>query len=602
MKSFTPRPLAAAVAVLGVFGLSLGALAQDFRHGEPAPSQRPAASYVPDLLKLARPTASELRELVERYVQDRDALLRFYSVPGSALQLTRLSAFQQAWLARLDAVPFESLGVEGRIDWLLLRQQLQQELALNARTTSRNTELAALLPFADAIAQLQEARRLLEPVKGSAVATSLGELTRDIAATRKALEADAAKKPGKILALRAATRLGDLSRTLKNWFDHYHTYDPQFGWWAREPHAAAAKALDSYAKFLREKIVGFKEGEDEPIVGDPIGAEGLKHDLAREMIPYTAEQLIAVGEKEFAWCETEWKRAARDMGLGDDWRAALERTKRDHVEPGAQPALIAEQAYEAIEFVTKRDLVTVPAHAIDTFRMTMMSPERQKVNPFFLGGETIQVSFPTDTMAHDAKLDSLRANNRHFCRATVHHELIPGHHLQMWYAARHNPHRALFATPFWTEGWALWWEFHLWDLGFPQTPENRAGMLFWRTHRAARIVFSLNFHLGKWTPQQCIDFLVERVGHDRHTATGEVRRSFNGDYSPLYQVGYMMGAIQLRALYAELVTSGKMKERDFHDRILEGGPMPIEMVRAHVMETKLPRDYRSSWKFVGEQP
>ena len=45
-----------------------------------------------------------------------------------------------------------------------------------------------------------------------------------------------------------------------------------------------------------------------------------------------------------------------------------------------------------------------------------------------------------------------------------------------------------------------------------------------------------------------------------------------------------------------------MKERDFHDRILEGGPMPIEMVRAHVMETKLPRDYRSSWKFVGENP
>ena len=603
MKSFTPLPVVAALAAaLAAFGIPLCALAQDFRHGEPSPSQRPAASYVPDLPKLARPASSELRELVERYVHDRDALLRFYSVPGSALQLTRLGEFQSAWFARLDAVPFDPLGVEGRIDWHLLRQQLQQELALNARTAARNTELAALLPFADAIAQLQESRRLLEPVDARVAAATLGQLAADIAATRKTLEADAAKKPNKILALRAATRLDDLSRTLKNWFDHYNAYDPQFGWWTREPHAAAAKALDGYAKFLREKIVGFKEGEDEPIVGDPIGAEGLKHDLAREMIPYTAEQLIAVGEKEFAWCEAEWKRAARDMGLGDDWRAALERIKRDHVEPGAQPALIAEQAYEAIAFVTKRDLVTVPAHAIDTFRMSMMAPERQKVNPFFLGGETIQVSFPTDTMGHDAKLDSLRANNRHFCRATVHHELIPGHHLQQWYAARHNPHRALFATPFWTEGWALWWEFHLWDLGFPQTPENRAGMLFWRTHRAARIVFSLNFHLGKWTPQQCIDFLVERVGHDRHTATGEVRRSFNGDYSPLYQVGYMMGVIQLRALYAELVTSGKMKERDFHDRILEGGPMPIEMVRAHVMATKLPRDYRSSWKFVGEQP
>ncbi len=576
--------------------------AADVRQGEPLPTERAAAAYVPDLPKLARPASSELRELVERFTRDREALLRFYSVPGSALQLVRLKAFHEAWQSQLERVPFDALDVGGRIDWHLLRGQIRQELALNARTVARNTEMAALLPFADAIARLQESRRLFAPVNARESAATLSQLAREVADLRKKLEAPDAAKPTKIIALRAAARIADLTKTLKDWFDHYHAYDPQFGWWAREPHAAAAKALDGYAKFLREKIVGFKEGEDEPIVGDPIGAAGLTDDLAREMIPYTPQQLIAIGEKEFAWCEAEWKRTARDMGLGDDWRAALERAKADFVEPGAQPALIAEQAYEAIAFVQQRDLVTVPPHAIDTFRMTMMSAERQKVNPFFLGGEAIQVSFPTDTMGHDAKLDSLRANNRHFCRATVHHELIPGHHLQMWYAARFNPHRSLFYTPFWIEGWALWWEFRLWDLGFPQTPENRAGMLFWRTHRAARIVFSLNFHLGKWTPQQCIDFLVERVGHDRHTATGEVRRSFNGDYSPLYQVGYMMGAIQLRALYAELVTSGKMKERDFHDRILEGGPMPIEMVRAHVSGTKLPRDYRSSWKFAGEQP
>lgn len=92
------------------------------------------------------------------------------------------------------------------------------------------------------------------------------------------------------------------------------------------------------------------------------------------------------------------------------------------------------------------------------------------------------------------------------------------------------------------------------------------------------------------------------MGHDRHTATGEVRRSFNGDYSPLYQVGYMMGAIQLRALHAELVQTGKLSEKEFHDRIMTGGPMPIEMVRAVVGGTKLPKDYRSSWKFVGAQP
>ena len=137
----------------------------------------------------------------------------------------------------------------------------------------------------------------------------------------------------------------------------------------------------------------------------------------------------------------------------------------------------------------------------------------------------------------------------------------------------------------------------MWDRGFPRGPEDRIGMLFWRTHRCARIIFSLNFHLGNWTPQQCIDFLVDRVGHERASAEGEVRRSFNGDYSPLYQVGYMMGALQLRALHHELVDAGKMSNRDFHDAIMRGGPMPIEMVRARLKAEKLPRDFKAAWRF-----
>ena len=201
-------------------------------------------------------------------------------------------------------------------------------------------------------------------------------------------------------------------------------------------------------------------------------------------------------------------------------------------------------------------------------------------------------------MEAEEKLQALRANNIHFARATVFHELVPGHHLQWYSLARYNQHRQLFMTPFWVEGWALWWEFQLWDRNFPRSPEDRIGMLFWRTHRCARILFSLNFHLGKWTPQQCIDFLVDRVGHERASATGEVRRSFNGDYSPLYQVGYMMGALQLRELHKELVAPGKMTDQQFHDGIMHGGSMPIEMVRAHLEQTKLPKDFVPAWRFA----
>ena len=127
------------------------------------------------------------------------------------------------------------------------------------------------------------------------------------------------------------------------------------------------------------------------------------------------------------------------------------------------------------------------------------------------------------------------------------------------------------------------------------------GMLFWRTHRAARIIFSLKFHLGQMTPQEAIDFLVDRVGHERANATAEVRRSFNGSYSPLYQVAYMMGGLQFYDLHREFVNSKKISDRQFHDAILKEGPIPVEMVRAILTRQKLSRDHKPSWRYYSLQ-
>ena len=138
----------------------------------------------------------------------------------------------------------------------------------------------------------------------------------------------------------------------------------------------------------------------------------------------------------------------------------------------------------------------------------------------------------------------------------------------------------MFSTPFLIEGWPLYWELRMWELGFPRSPEDRIGMLFWRSHRCARILFSLNFHLGKMTPEECVNLLVDRIGHERANATGEVRRSFDGNYGPLYQAAYLLGGLQLRALHGELVKTGKMTERAFHDAVLKEISIPIAMIRA----------------------
>jgi uncharacterized protein (DUF885 family) len=557
------------------------------------------ADWVPPLASLMTPGGSELRDVVERFSVDRAALRRRFDVPNGPRRQAALDGYYSVWDGRLREADFARLGLQGKVDWVLLKNRIAQDRALLARETERAREMTPLLTFAAAVRDLQERRRQLDiPVPDSA-ARVLARVTAEVTAAKKAVE-EGKLTATRIVAHRAATEAGVLRELLRRWYEYHAGYDPLFTWWAKSPHEKASEALQGYARTLREKLVGWKQGDEEPIVGDPIGREALLADLKFEMIPYTPEELVKIAEREFAWCEAEMKKASRAMGFGDDWKAALEKVKTLHAEPGKQTQVVRDLAFEAIEFVEQRSLVTVPPLAKKIWRMEMLSPEQQRVSPFFLGGEVIQVSFPTDAMLQDEKLMSMRGNNVHFSRATVQHELIPGHHLTGFMGNRHNPHRGAFSTPFWTEGWALYWEMLLWDLDFPRSPEDRVGMLFWRSHRAARIMFSLSFHLGTMTPQQAIDLLVDRVGHERANATAEVRRSFNGSYSPLYQVAYMMGGLQFRALHQELVGSGRMTNKAFHDAVLVTNSMPVEMVRAVLINQRLTQDHVPSWRFAGE--
>jgi uncharacterized protein (DUF885 family) len=316
------------------------------------------------------------------------------------------------------------------------------------------------------------------------------------------------------------------------------------------------------------------------------------------MIAYSPEELIKEAEKQFAWCEKEMLKASNELGFGNDWKAALEMVKETYFPEGEWPAEVIRLAEEATDYVESNDLITVPALAKETWRTIMISAERQKVSPFFLGGEVIQIAYPTSEMSFEDKMMSMRGNNPHFSRATVQHELIPGHHLQQFMNQRYMTHRRIFRTPFWTEGWALYWEFVLWDRDFPRDAKDKVGMLFWRMHRCARIIFSLNYHLGNMTPQECIDLLVDKVGHEPANAEAEVRRSFEGSYGPLYQIAYMIGALEIYALRDEMVNSGKMGEKEFHDLILEQNTMPIEILRAKVTGNSLKKDHRASWRFL----
>jgi uncharacterized protein (DUF885 family) len=567
-------------------------------------------------------SAQEIADLypaVRAFEADQSTIRRAYDMRWSEFSSDRTEQLYRAWQTNLNGTNFAALSQNGKIDYILLRNEFSGGLSRLTLDRQRLHDIEELIPFRAVIQELERSRWEFHRVAPQDAASKLSEVPAQVKKIRERLEkakkskddkknGDAKKNEGKeevaplklapAMARRAANAVNDIRGTLKAWYSFYDGFQPEFSWWLKKPYDEASSAMEGYAKFLNEEIAELKGKDEDPLIGESIGREALMRDISNEMLSYTPEELISIGEKEFTWCEGEMKKAALEMGF-DDWLQALAKVKSAFVPPGEQDELVAGFAQEATEFVNRHDLVTIPPLCADVWRLTMLSPDSQKSIPYVAyGGGSILVAYAREDMKHEDKLMAMRGNNRHFTRITTAHELLPGHHLQAFNAARHREYRRLFSTPFFVEGWALYWEMRLWELNYATTPQDRIGMLFWRMHRAARIIVSLKFHLGQMQPKEMVEFLTKRVGHEKFGATSEVRRFIAGDYSPLYQCGYMIGGMQLRSLQREATAGGKMTERQFHDAVLTYGPIPVEMIRAGLLNLELSPEYKSQWRFA----
>ncbi|KAM6528964.1 hypothetical protein FALCPG4_009916 [Fusarium falciforme] len=536
---------------------------------------------------------------VIRVQADLGELGEFYNIDIAPRRYEALEIYHENELELLTKINFDGLDQEGKVDYIMLRTFHTRQLNNLDLQKASQEKFYPLLPFADDLIGLLEARQDVEPMKAKETAKTLNDITKSISEVQTKVEGgkfNVTETTGYL----ASKAIKGLLEHFAEWFTFYSTYDPLFDFWVTTPWQTANSTLSTYLTVVETKLAGMnqKDGKD-AIIGEPIGRKGLEVELEAEMIPYTPEELIEIGNQEFEWCEKEMIKQSEAMGYGKDWKKALDHVKNDYMDPGKQTELVRELVVEGSLFVTERDLVTVPPLANSTWRMSMIEAERQKVSPFFLGGPTIQVSYPVVSMEHDLKLMVMRGNNKHFARATAFHEMFPGHRLQLYMADRYNSHRRyIFDTPFFVEGWALYWEmlFYARD-DFHHSPEGRIGALWWRMHRCLRIIFSLKFHLGEMTAQEAVDLLVDRIAHERSNAEGEVRRSVEGSYSPLYQAGYMLGALQLWKLREMVVDTKELSEKEYHDAILKTGMLPIEMVKALITGDELSRDFKPEWKF-----
>src|SRR5688572_5481028 len=238
--------------------------------GAPSPSPSPAPPLAP---LVARP-ASELAPVVDRFTIDRTALTRRYDADDSPARRRRMREFYTAWRARLREVEFDKLGAEGRVDYVLLDRYLRHQLALLDRRDKMRVEEAPLLPFADRLLALQDARRNLETIDPRAAARTLAETSRLVDSLRALFDSAgrvraSAPKVTRTMANRAADDVDDVRGVLSSWFRYYDGYDPMFSWWVSDPCQKLDEALTRYARTLRERVVGAKQtGEGGRGTGD----------------------------------------------------------------------------------------------------------------------------------------------------------------------------------------------------------------------------------------------------------------------------------------------------------------------------------------------
>jgi uncharacterized protein (DUF885 family) len=169
---------------------------------------------------------------------------------------------------------------------------------------------------------------------------------------------------------------------------------------------------------------------------------------------------------------------------------------------------------------------------------------------------------------------------------TAYHEGVPGHHLQIATAQELPalpPFRQHEYYTAYTEGWALYAERLGKEAGFFQDPYSYYGHLQDDMLRAIRLVVDTGFHYKHWSRQQVVDYFHEHSAIDEPEVQSETDRYMAW---PAQALGYKIGQLEILKLrqYAKDQLGGKFDLRAFHDEVLDGGAMPLDVLSARVHE------------------
>jgi uncharacterized protein (DUF885 family) len=166
------------------------------------------------------------------------------------------------------------------------------------------------------------------------------------------------------------------------------------------------------------------------------------------------------------------------------------------------------------------------------------------------------------------------------------HEAVPGHHLQLSIAMELENvprfRKFLFFTAF-VEGWGLYSESLGVEMGFYKDVYSKFGQLDYEMWRACRLVVDTGLHVFGWDRQKAIDYFKAHSSDPESDIIVEVDRYIT---NPGQALAYKIGELKIKELrkYSSDELGEKFDIREFHDRVLEQGAVPLSLLEKHIKE------------------
>ncbi len=351
------------------------------------------------------------------------------------------------------------------------------------------------------------------------------------------------------------------------------------------------KILDEQVIPTFARLYAFMKDDYLPGARETLGASALPEGDAyyAALVRYyttlddaTAEDIHQLGLKEVARIRSEMAQVIEDSGFEGDFGEFLEflRTDEQFYAKSAQALL------ERAAWIAKDIDGRLPGYFGKLPRQPYsVEPVPAEIAPNYTTGRYVGAPADADRGGqYWVNTYGLDKRPLYQLTALTLHEAVPGHHLQSALALEIEnapDFRKDFYPHAFGEGWGLYSEKLGVEMGVYNTPYEDFGRLSYEMWRAARLVIDTGIHAKGWTRNQAVDYLASNTALSLHNVNTEVDRYIAW---PGQALAYKMGELTIWELRvkAEKELGQKFDIREFHDAVLTGGGLPLEILRARI--------------------